>query len=78
MFGMNVEGDMLTSFTGELGNMIAGALSTIIANEGVKTNITSPTVMEGSTKLSGFEQALVLTAKYETAGSINIYLLLDQ
>src|SRR5690625_2561875 len=40
MYGMPLEGDMLYSFGGELGNMIAGGLSTIIAESGFNTDIT--------------------------------------
>jgi chemotaxis protein CheX len=78
MFGMPLEGDMLSSFTGELGNMIAGRLSTNISENGIKTDITSPTVMQGDTTLSGFEKALVLTISYGNAGEMEIYLLLDK
>ena len=42
MFGMQLEGDMLTSFTGELGNMIAGNLSNYVSQKGLKTDITPP------------------------------------
>ena len=33
MFGMPLEGEMLESFTGELGNMVAGNLCTSVASE---------------------------------------------
>ena len=77
MFGMTVEGDMLFSFSGELGNMIAGGLSTNIIEQGIKTDITSPTVMEGDTRLTGFGNALYVPVSFEGAGDIGIYLLID-
>ena len=77
MFGMPIEGDMLFSFSGELGNMIAGGLSTNIVEQGIKTDITSPTVMEGSTRLTGFGNALHVPVSFEGAGDIGIYLLID-
>ncbi|WP_425442080.1 chemotaxis protein CheX [Sediminibacillus massiliensis] len=77
MFGMPLEGEMLSSFSGELGNMIAGGLSTNINSEGVKTDITSPTILEGNTTLSGYGKALCLPVTFQEAGSMNIYLLLD-
>ncbi|MCH1627772.1 chemotaxis protein CheX [Fredinandcohnia quinoae] len=78
MFGMAVEGEMLSSFTGELGNMIAGRLSTNISENGIKTDITSPTVMKGDTTLSGFEKALAVTIDFQNTGNMSIYLLLDK
>ncbi|MCJ8007617.1 chemotaxis protein CheX [Lederbergia wuyishanensis] len=77
MFGMSLEGDMLASFSGELGNMIAGSLSTIIVENGLKTDITSPTIMEGNTTLSGYDKAIQLTIVLEEIGEMDIYLLID-
>lgn len=77
MFGMSVEGDMLSSFSGELGNMIAGGLSTHMASLGVTTDITFPTIIEGNTKLSGFEKAYHMQISCENAGILHIYVLLD-
>ncbi|MFZ3577038.1 chemotaxis protein CheX [Virgibacillus sp. DJP39] len=77
MFGMALEGEMLTSFSGELGNMIAGSLSTNIVKEGINTGITSPTIIQGNTTLSGFNKALKVTVVFEEIGEMEIYLLLD-
>lgn len=77
MFGMPLEGEMLASFSGELGNMIAGSLSTIIADNGIKTDITAPTIMKGDTTLTGYERAIQMTVILENIGELKIYLLLD-
>lgn len=77
MFNMPLEGEMLTSFSGELGNMLAGRLSTTIVNKGINTDITSPTIIEGDSKLSGFSQALKVSVLFEDVGVIHLYLLLD-
>lgn len=53
MFGTTIENDMLTSFSGELGNMIAGGLATNIVNKGLTTDITYPTILKGDTAISG-------------------------
>ncbi|WP_227521489.1 chemotaxis protein CheX [Bacillus alkalisoli] len=45
MFGMQLEGEMLHSFTGELGNMIAGNLSNYVSQIGLKTDITPPSII---------------------------------
>lgn len=77
MYGMPLEGDMLISFSGELGNMIAGGLSTNIAENGIDINITAPTMMQGNTTLSGFKQGVSVTASFADTGDLDIFLLLD-
>lgn len=42
MFGMILEGDMLQSFIGEFGNMVAGQLATNISQKGFRMDITPP------------------------------------
>lgn len=77
MFGMPLEGDMLLSFSGELGNMIAGGISTTIADSGTDINITAPTIMQGNTTLSGYKKALEITVEFANVGKMNTYLLID-
>lgn len=77
MFQMPVEGEMLTSFSGELGNMIAGNLSTNIDGQGYKIDITHPSILEGNSRISGFKQAIQLKLNIETAGELDIFLLVD-
>lgn len=77
MFGMVIEGEMLSSFSGELGNMIAANISSHIASQGITSDITSPTVMEGNTKFSGFEKAFFINVTCENAGELHIYVMLD-
>ena len=77
MYGMPLEGEMLLSFSGELGNMIAGSLSTHLVDCGIHTDITSPTMIQGSVILSDHTNALQVTAVFENREELNIYLLLD-
>lgn len=77
MFGMPLEGEMLVSFSGELGNMIAGGLSTNIVQSGITTDITAPTIMEGKTTLLGYERAIRLTVSFGSIGELDLYLLVD-
>ncbi|WP_138419541.1 chemotaxis protein CheX [Aquibacillus sediminis] len=77
MFGMALEGEMLASFSGELGNMIAGGLSTNIVEQGIRIDITSPTMFQGATTLSGYDKALQVPVTFENAGDMGIYLLID-
>lgn len=77
MFGMPLEGEMLQSFTGELGNMLAGNLCTIVAANGVEIDITPPTVMVGSSKLYGFDRAFRVPVAIEGKGELHIILMLE-
>lgn len=77
MYGMALVDDMLSSFAGELGNMVAGGMATNLAKNGIRTDITSPTVMKGNTSLSGFENAIGVNISYLGLGDMEIYLVLD-
>ncbi|MRH42110.1 chemotaxis protein CheX [Aquibacillus halophilus] len=77
MYGMPLEGEMLSSFSGELGNMIAGSIATNIAEKGIETDITYPTVLSGNTKLSGFKKALLVTVTYADIGDMEVYFLFN-
>ncbi|WP_257985585.1 chemotaxis protein CheX [Bacillus sp. V5-8f] len=77
MFGMPLEGDMLVSFAGELGNMIAGGLCTNVFGQGLTIDITSPTIMEGESKISGFKKAMELSVTFQEKGDLFMYFLLD-
>ena len=78
MFGMPLEGEMLESFTGEFGNMIAGNLCTHAGQHDLKLDITPPTVMVGNTKLYGFHKAFRLPAIIDNAGPISILFTIDE
>jgi len=72
MFGMPVEDEILISFTGELGNMIAGNLSTFASEQGVEMDITPPTVWEGNTTLHNIKTPIELTMNFEGAGEMSL------
>ncbi|MDL4839350.1 chemotaxis protein CheX [Aquibacillus rhizosphaerae] len=78
MFGMPLSEEMLDSFSGELGNMIAGSLSTHVAESGINTDITHPTVLNGDVKLTGFKRALLVTVTYPSLGEVKLSLTLNQ
>lgn len=77
MFQTELEGEMLRSFSGELGNMIAGNLSTNMEKNGTNINITAPTIMQGETTLSGHKRGLEVPITFENLKELNIYLLFD-
>ena len=64
MFGMPLEGEMLESFTGELGNMIAGNLCTLVGANNLEIDITPSTVIVGTSKLYGFHRLLSFLSKF--------------
>lgn len=78
MFGMPLEGEMLESFTGEFGNMIAGNLCTHAGQNDLELDITPPTVMVGNTKLYGFQHAFRLLANVDGVGEITILFTIDE
>ena len=78
MFGMPIGDDMLTSFSGELGNMIAGNVSTFIANDGLNIDITSPSIIEGDATVSGYVLAIQQRAVFVNGIYMDVYLLLDE
>ena len=77
MFGMPLEGEMLESFTGELGNMIAGNLCTYTVQYDLELDITPPTVMVGYLKLYGFKQAFKIPATLDGIGDFVILYTID-
>lgn len=77
MFGMPIEGEMLESFTGELANMIAGNLATVVSQREVSIDITPPTVLVGSTKISGFKKAFRVPVELSEEGSLQLILMVE-
>lgn len=78
MYGMYLEDDMLISFIGEIGNMIAGNLTTYISSEGVEMDITPPSVMTGETTLHNFKQAIHLPFEAAGIGHFSILVSIQQ
>jgi chemotaxis protein CheX len=78
MFGMTLEGEMLQSFAGELGNMIAGNVSTNLYQVGITIDITPPTVLVGDTKIYGFDKAFRLPFQIDGAGEACIVLMIEE
>lgn len=78
MFGMPIEGEMLESFTGEFGNMLAGTICTYVGAKNINIDITPPTVMVGTTKLYGFESAYNLPVSIDDVGDLVILFTIDE
>lgn len=77
LYGMSLEGDMLESFVGEIGNMVGGNMCTYASTQGIVLDITHPTVLVGRTRLTGFKTALCIPVVIESIGNVRISLLLE-
>ncbi|NSL52656.1 chemotaxis protein CheX [Bacillus sp. P2(2020)] len=77
MFGMHLDGEMLQSFTGELGNMLAGNLCTILAGKGIDIDITPPTVVMDGSIMHNSDLAFRVGVDIIGKGEIGIVLMLE-
>lgn len=71
MFGMEVEGAMLQSFTCELGNMIAGNLATEATNAQVSLDITTPSFNEEPI-IHNTAMLVSLPLKFQDSGYLHV------
>jgi chemotaxis protein CheX len=78
MYGMALSGDMLESFTGEIGNMIAGNMATRLSEKSIGVDITPPTVMMGHTKLTGFKKAIQVSLSIAEKGDLKLILIFEE
>ena len=76
MFGMELEGDMLISFTGELGNMIGGKVSMQISNLGIHTDITTPNVLTEEHQVIIKEDTVVTNIHLQEYGKFQLFVCL--
>lgn len=77
LYGMELEGEMLVSFSGELGNMLAGGFSTSIESDKINIDITAPTIMEGHTAITGFKDGVKIPVEFPHSRHLAVFLLLD-
>jgi chemotaxis protein CheX len=77
MFGMILEGEMLESFAGELGNMLAGSLSTSISNHGFEIDITPPTILVKESLVNRHKKAYQFPFYLHHVGSLYIIFMID-
>ncbi|WP_349408891.1 chemotaxis protein CheX [Pseudalkalibacillus sp. SCS-8] len=64
MFGMPFEGEMLDSFIGELGNILAGNIATQLSTEDITIDITTPKVVD-SASLGTVERILTVPLQFD-------------
>src|SRR5699024_953597 len=78
MFVTEIDGEMLLSFSGELGNMIAGNLSTHVVSDGLNIDITAPSIIKGSAEIQGHNLGIQVVSSFKDLGDMKIHLLLDE
>ena len=78
MFGVALEGEMVESFVGEVGNMVAGNAVSALSEAGLILNITPPTVLVGETKIAGFQHGIKVSLELENTGELTIILIIDE
>lgn len=77
MFGMEVEGAMLQSFTCELGNMIAGNLATEATNAQVSLDITTPSLYDEEPIAHHTALLVSLPLKFQNSGYLHVSISTD-
>lgn len=76
LFGMSIGDEMMSSFVGELGNMIAGNVSTIASTKGISIDITPPTIIEGENcAVTGYDFGIGSKISFEEKGSLSTMFL---
>ncbi|HWO76343.1 MAG TPA: chemotaxis protein CheX [Bacillus sp. (in: firmicutes)] len=78
MFGMPLMGEMVESFSGELGNMIGGHLSTLLSEKGIQVDITPPQTIVGQPTQYNCKEAYKLAASFGGSDKMNIWLIVEE
>ncbi|MGM7703145.1 chemotaxis protein CheX [Pseudalkalibacillus sp. Hm43] len=74
MFGMPFEGEMLDSFMGELGNILAGNIATQLSTEDITIDITTPRVVE-SVSITEARKILSVPMKFDEEDLTIIFII---
>ncbi|MBQ0139683.1 MAG: chemotaxis protein CheX [Kurthia sp.] len=77
LYGFELDGDLLESFVGEFGNMVAGKLCSFSATDNIQLDITTPTVMIGETQIPMIQHTFSLPISIATIGDVNLLLTIE-
>lgn len=77
LYGFQLEGDLLESFVGEFGNMVAGKLCSYSSEQQIHLDITPPTVMIGQTQIPNSPPTFSLPITINEVGSLNVLLTIE-
>lgn len=75
MFGMPLEGEMLQSFSGELGNMIAGGFATNLSQKEQHIDITAPFILTEPKTITGHSYGLHVPVGFKDNGNLDTFIL---
>nr|WP_236587652.1 chemotaxis protein CheX [Tumebacillus amylolyticus] len=78
MYGMSLSGEMLSSFVGEIGNIVAGTMATKLSLRKFRVDITPPTVLSGTTNISGFKSAIQVPLEAGDRGLLTLLLIFEE
>lgn len=77
MYGMRLEGPMLESFTGELGNMIGGNFSIGLSKINIPIDIATPTILQANTRISGYSSGVMIKTLLQNNQQVELYYFHD-
>ncbi|MDR6885362.1 chemotaxis protein CheC [Bacillus sp. 3255] len=75
VFGMYMEGEMLDSCVSEIANIIAGGTTTILGDQGVTLDITTPSLLQDGFDYNERSGRLTMPISIETVGDIRVILM---
>ncbi|WP_394217351.1 chemotaxis protein CheX [Halobacillus trueperi] len=78
MYGHPQEGELLSSFTEELGNMIAGNLATFVSEHDMTIDITTPSVIGGQRTMEGFNRGFLVPLSIEQEYQLSLILMIEE
>lgn len=78
MYGMALEGEMLDSFSGELGNMLAGSFVSVLSETGMSLDITPPNVIKGVGTIVSKSEMESVSVEFIGIGTLNVLLNLEK
>ncbi|GED20714.1 chemotaxis protein CheX [Kurthia gibsonii] len=77
LYGFQIDGELLESFVGEFGNMVAGKLCIYSAEHNIQLDITTPTVMVSETHLPISTQTFTLPISMDEIGHVTMLLSIE-
>ncbi|WNR42676.1 chemotaxis protein CheX [Paenibacillus roseipurpureus] len=75
VFGMYMEGEMLDSCVSEIANIIAGGTTTILGEQGISLDITTPSLLEDNFDWKDQGNKLTLPISIDAVGEIRVVLM---
>ncbi|HJV44997.1 MAG TPA: chemotaxis protein CheX [Bacillota bacterium] len=78
LFGMEMEGEMLHSFIGEMGNMIMGNFCSQLCDRKIPVDITPPTVIEGVSRIYGFSNSTIIPMQVGDLGELRFVFIIKE